>query len=139
MNVWQFERDHWLMWFHHEACIRGEKHSVAKEEAVKEYRENFPGARVSITTVSRALATHRPRGRKTVLMGVPRDPSEELQQRFRAVRNEAADMKHRLLGFPMPAPDAAVLRITKVFEVCTGPRPIYPRHNKKDPNARRRR
>jgi hypothetical protein len=139
MNVWQFERDHRLMRFHHEARIRGEKHAVAKEEAVHEYRENFPGARVSTTTVSRALATHRPKGRQTVLIGVPGDPSEELQERFRVVCNDVAEMKHRLLGLPMTAPDAAVPRITKVFDVCTGTRPIYPRHNKKDPNAKRRR
>ncbi len=48
-------------------------------------------------------------------------------------------MKHTLLGFPMPAPDAPVPRITFVLDLYPGPRPIYDRHNKKDPKAKRRR
>lgn len=46
-------------------------------------------------------------------------------------------LRHTLLGFPMPAPDASAPRITFVLDLYAGPRPIYDRHNKKDPKAKR--
>src|ERR1039458_7921610 len=130
-------RAYWLMWFYDEARGRKEKHSAAVDEAVKKYRGKFPGVRVSETTVKRALAKYRPKGSRTVLIGVPANPSEQFQDKFRAVWKDLAIMRHRFLGLPVPAPDVPVPQITKVFELCAGTRPIYPRHNKKTPKVKR--
>ena len=137
MKLWRFQRDYRLMRFYDEARSRGEKHSVAIEEAVQEYRESVPGARVSNTTVRRALAKHRPKGARTILIGVPADPSEQFQGRFRIVWKDFTIMRHRFLGFLMPAPDGPGPQITKVFDLCAGTRPIYPRHNKRTPKVKR--
>jgi hypothetical protein len=139
MRIAQFRRDQWLIWFYDEARQREEKHSAAVEEAVQEYREKFPDARVSSTTVKRALARHRPNWRLTALTPVPGNPDEQFLARLREVLKVVAIMKHELLGHPLPAPDAPDPQITNVLDVCAGTRPIYPRHNKKDPKAKRRR
>lgn len=131
------ERAHWLMWFYDEARKRKEKHSAAIEEAVQEYRAKFPGIRVSTTTVRKALAKYRPRGIRRIFLSAPSDPREQSQERFSAVWRDYMILRHTLLGFPMPAPDASAPRITFVLDLYAGPRPIYDRHNKKDPKAKR--
>jgi hypothetical protein len=133
------ERAYWLMWFYDEACKRKEKHSAAMEEAVQAYRAKFPGIRVSTTTVRKALAKYRPRGIRRIFLSVPSDPRDQSQERFSAVWRDYMIMRHTLLGFPMPAPDASAPRITFVLDLYAGPRPIYDRYNKKDPKAKRQR
>jgi len=139
MRISHFRSDQWLIRLYDEARERGEKHSAAIEEAVQKHQEKFPDVRVSSTTVRRALAEHRPNGRQLALTPVPGKPDEQFMARLREVLKVVAIMKHELLGHPLPAPDAPAPQIENVLDVCAGPRPDYPRHNKKDPNAKRRR
>ena len=139
MRISHFRRDQWLIRLFDEARERGAKHFAAVEEAVRKHREKFPDVRVSETTVRRALAKHRSIGRQIVLNPVPGNPDEQFIARLREVLKVVAIMKHELLGHPLPAPDAPDPQIENVLDVCAGTRPDYPRHNKKDPNAKRRR
>ena len=138
MTLKHFERDCELRRLYAEAHGRDEKHSAAVRETVQRYRQSVPGARVSETTVKRALAKYQPKGARTILtVGDPAAPSQELQDRYREVCKDTDILKHKLLGLPMPAPDAVERQITKVFDLCVGPRPDYPRHNRKTPKVKR--
>jgi hypothetical protein len=133
------ERDYWLMCFYDQARGRGEKHSAAIEEAVQEYRSKLPEVPVSSTAVRRALAKRRPKGVRHILISVPPDPSAQSQDRFNIVWLDYTSMRHRLLGHPLTALDTPVPQIRWVLDLCAGTRPCYPRHNKKDPRAKRQR
>jgi hypothetical protein len=117
-----------------EARARGEKHSVAVIEAadcVGRYDSEMP---ISETEVRRILATHRPRNSETRLLFERSIRTEEDLRINRWLREQLAEL-HGKKGITLPAvPNYDLSKSNLVLTIRVGPRPLYPRHNRKIPN-----
>ena len=106
-----------------ECRAHDEKHSTAVMFAVDEVNRRLPTIPISPTGVKRILAATRRKGSETVLLFERRTPTPQEAEKWRKI----LPFLPRPNGGPVPPPP------THVLTLSFGPRPSYPRHNRKNP------
>jgi len=128
-----FDRANIAMSLYHEARKNGQKHSVAVAQTVESIKQRYPMVQISETEVKRILAAWSPRGSHTVLrFECVTLTRQELANR---IEGQLAAMSQKN-GSKLPAPSEVILPISiTTYRMILGPRPNYPRHNRKLPKV----
>jgi hypothetical protein len=133
IQFWQFARAAHVLYAYDDARGRGEKHSVAVQNAVDFVKHLNPEMSISRTEVKRILAALPPRGSETVLRFERSTLSEEEVKRRRWILEQLVMLQGKK-GLTLPTrPNYDLAGNDAVFKFRFAERPNYPRHNRKNP------
>ncbi len=124
---WQFGRAAAIVAAYEEARKRGEKHSVAVQEAAKQVKRQKPYVNVSESEVRRILAEFRPKTGGTTVLFEEVAPSEADLERRRWITTQIPeDSRLAISGRKGQQGKTGV-----TYKLRLGKRTEFPRHNRK--------
>lgn len=120
-----------VMCFYDEARTHGEKHSVAINCAVNEYKQRYSQMRISATEVKRILATWRPRGGAVIFRFERIVPNKDEMERLHWMEKQFAELEKKDGLKPGLRRNSRSGRPSTIFRARFAEGPNSPRHNRR--------